>query len=218
MNAYLPGLIADRYRRSRIVAFSTGNVYPLTSVADGGATESTAPEPSGEYAQAALGRERMFEYGSIQWNTTVTILRLNYAVELRYGILLDIGKAVFETQAVDVSMPLFNVIWQGDANSACLRSFALGDSPPKVINLTGPETLSVRYVAAEFAGRFGKTVTFTGNESAVSLLNNAALSHQLFGYPTVPVLDLIDAVAHWLSIGGSTLNKPTHFQVRDGKF
>lgn len=218
MNTFLPGLVAERYRKSRIVSFSTGNVYPLTSVTSGGATELTMPQPIGEYSQAALGRERMFEYGSNEWKTRVTILRLNYAVELRYGVLLDIGRAVFEGQPVDVTMPLFNVIWQGDANSACLRSFALCDCPPKVINLTGPETLSVRYIADQFARRLGKAVVFRGEEGEVSLLNNAALSHQLFGYPAVSVLDLIDAVAHWLIIGGTTLNKPTRFQVRDGRF
>src|SRR5712691_999997 len=152
MNTYLPGLVAERYRNSRIVTFSTGNVYPLRSVSQGGAVESTSVAPVGEYAQSALGRERMFEYGSGRWGTRSTILRLNYAVELRYGVLLDIGCAVFEHRPISLSMPWVNVIWQRDANSWCLRSFAHCQSPPFVLNITGPETLS----ACELAVEFGK--------------------------------------------------------------
>src|SRR5205823_4658204 len=147
MNTFLPGLVAERYRNSRIVTFSTGNVYPLRSVAEGGATESTPVGPIGEYAQSALGRERMFEYGSAKWGSRVAILRLNYAVELRYGVLVDIGLAVFEHRSVSLAMPYLNVIWQRDANSWCLRSFAHCQSPPFVLNITGPEILSVRDVA-----------------------------------------------------------------------
>src|SRR5437660_2006022 len=142
MNTYLPGLVAERYRDSRIVAFSTGNVYPLRS--EGGATETTPVDPVGEYAQSALGRERMFEYASARWGTRVAILRLNYAVELRYGVLVDIGRAVFERRPISLAMPYVNVIWQGDANSWCLRSLAHCQSPPFILNITGPETLSVR--------------------------------------------------------------------------
>ena len=154
MNTYLPGLVAERYRASQIVAFSTGNVYPLRSISQGGAKETTPVDPVGEYAQSALGRERMFEYGSAQWGTRVVVLRLNYAVELRYGVLVDIGRAVFERRPIDLGMPYVNVIWQGDANSWCLRSFAHCQSPPLILNITGPETLSVREIALEF----GRTV------------------------------------------------------------
>ena len=160
MNTYLPALVAERYRNSRIVAFSTGNVYPLRPVTKGGATESTPVGPIGEYAQSALGRERMFEYGSARWGTPVTILRLNYAVELRYGVLVDIGRAVFERRPISFSMPFVNVIWQRDANSWCLRSFAHCQSPPFVLNITGPETLSVRELAMEFGKHFGIEPTF----------------------------------------------------------
>ena len=130
MNTYLPGLVAERYQKSRIVAFSTGNVYPLQPLSEGGSTESTPVGPVGEYAQSALGRERMFEYGSQRWGTPVVILRLNYAIDLRYGVLVDVGRTVFERRPVDVRMPAANVIWQGDANSWCLRSFAHCQSPP----------------------------------------------------------------------------------------
>jgi nucleoside-diphosphate-sugar epimerase len=219
MNTYLPGLVAERYRNSRIVAFSTGNVYPLRSAAEGGATETTPAGPIGEYAQSALGRERMFEYGSSRYGTPVTILRLNYAVELRYGVLVDVGRAVFEQRPVQLSMPNVNVIWQGDANSWCLRSFAHCQSPPFVLNITGPETLSVRDLAAEFGRHFGIEPVF-GPESAdsTSLLNDAAKANSLFGAPGVTPSEMIAWIADWIRQGGTILNKPTHFQTRDGKF
>jgi nucleoside-diphosphate-sugar epimerase len=218
MNTYLPGLVAERYHNSRIVAFSTGNVYPLRHSMQGGAVESTPLAPESEYAQSALGRERMFEYGSRQWGTAVVILRLNYAIDLRYGVLLDIGTAVFERRPVDLRMALVNVIWQGDANSVCLRSFAHCQSPPMVVNLTGPETLSVRYIAEEFGRRFNLQPVFLSEELPTALLSNAAKAHQLFGYPAVTASEMIDWIAAWISLGGSRLNKPTHFEVRDGKF
>jgi len=218
MNTYLPGLVAERYRASRIVAFSTGNVYPLRTAMQGGSVESTPVAPESEYAQSALGRERMFEYGSRQWGTPVAILRLNYAIDLRYGVLLDIGTAVFEKRPIDLRMALVNVIWQGDANSICLRSFAHCQSPPLFLNLTGPETLSVRYVAEEFGRRFCLQPTFSSEEMPTALLSNAAKAHQMFGYPTVTISEMIDWTAAWISSGGARLNKPTHFEVRDGKF
>jgi hypothetical protein len=218
MNTYLPGLVAERYRASRIVTFSTGNVYPLRHATQAGAVESTPVAPDGEYAQSALGRERMFEYGSRCWGTAVAILRLNYAIDLRYGVLLDIGAAVFERRPVDLRMALVNVIWQGDANSACLQSFAHCQSPPLFLNLTGPETLSVRYIAEEFGRRFKLQPTFSSHETDTALLSNAARAHHMFGYPRVTASEMIDWTAAWISADGSRLNKPTHFEVRDGKF
>jgi len=218
MNVHLPGLVAERYRASRIVAFSTGNVYPLRNAMYGGAVESTPPAPESEYAQSALRRERMFEYGSRQWGTPVSILRLNYAIDLRYGVLLDIGTSVFERRPIDLGMALVNVIWQGDANSVCLRSLAHCQSPPWFLNLTGPETLSVRYIAEEFGRRFCLQPTFNSDELPTALLSNAAKAHQMFGYPAVTVSEMIDWTAAWISSGGARLNKPTHFEVRDGKF
>jgi hypothetical protein len=219
MNTLLPGLVAERYRNSRIVAFSTGNVYPLRSHSQGGANESTHVAPVGEYAQSALGRERMFEYGSARWRTPVAILRLNYAVELRYGVLVDIGRAVFERRPVSLSMPFVNVIWQRDANSWCLRSFAHCQSPPCILNITGRETLSVRALAAEFGKHFGIEPMFSADgEGSSSLLNDASHAHELFGCPTATVPEMIEWTAHWIRHGGFTLNKPTHFQTRDGRF
>ncbi|HXF26247.1 MAG TPA: NAD(P)-dependent oxidoreductase [Bryobacteraceae bacterium] len=218
MNTYLPGLVAERYRESRIVTFSTGNVYGLSPAEHGGAVESTPVAPDGEYAQSALGRERMFQYASHAWGTPVTILRLNYAIDLRYGVLLDIGSAVFERRPIDLRMGLVNVIWQRDANSVCLRSFSLCSSPPAILNLTGPETLSVRYIAQQFAKLFGIEPVFTGQESGSALLSNAAKAHQLFGYPSVTPAEMIEWTANWIGRGGPTLDKPTQFSVRDGKF
>jgi nucleoside-diphosphate-sugar epimerase len=200
------------------VAFSTGNVYPLQPVGQGGATEIMPVAPVGEYAQSALARERMFEYGSHRWGTPVVILRLNYAIDLRYGVLLDIARAVYEQRPVNLRMGLVNVIWQGDANRACLRALAHCQSPPNILNITGPETLSIRYLAGEFGRRFAIEPEWDGEESSTALLNNASRAHQLFGYPSVTVQDMIDWTAQWLMSGNSTLRKPTHFDVRDGKF
>jgi nucleoside-diphosphate-sugar epimerase len=218
MNVYLPGLVAERFRASRIVAFSSGNVYPLMPVARGGATESTPPDPVGEYAQSVLGRERMFQHFSALYHTPVTLLRLNYAIDLRYGVLLDVGQKVFERRAVDLRMGHVNVIWQGDANSVCLRALAHCQSPPFVLNLTGPETLPVRWLAHRFGEIYGVKPVFEGEEGPTALLSNAALCHRLFGYPSVTVEQMIEWVAHWIGMGGTTLNKPTHFETRDGKF
>jgi nucleoside-diphosphate-sugar epimerase len=218
MNVYQPGAAAERFQRSKIVAFSSGNVYPLMPVLQGGATESTPPAPVGEYAQSALGRERMLEYFSSRHGIPVTILRLNYAIDLRYGVLLDVGQKVFERRPVNLSMGHANVIWQGDANSICLQSFALCQSPPAILNLTGPETISIRWLARRFGERFGVDPILEGTEAETALLNNAARCHRLFGYPSVTVEQMIEMVADWIGLGGATLNKPTHFETRDGKF
>jgi hypothetical protein len=219
MNTFLPGLVTERYRNSRIVAFSTGNVYPLRSVSEGGAVESTPVGPVGEYAQSALGRERMFENGSQRWGTRAAILRLNYAVELRYGVLVDIGRAVFERRPISLAMPYVNVIWQRDANSWCLRSFAHCQSPPFILNITGPETLSVRELAIQFGQHFGIEPIFRVElEGSTSLLNNAAKAGTLFGRPTATPAEMVGWIADWIRQGGVMLNKPTHFQTRDGKF
>ena len=218
INTQLPTLVAERYRQSRIVCFSSGNVYPLVPVTQGGASEHTPTGPEGEYAQSVLGRERVFEHAAHRWGTKVTLLRLNYAIDLRYGVLVDIARTVFERRPVDLRMPLVNVIWQGDANSVCMRSIAHCASPPFVLNLTGPETLSVRWIAEQFARRFGHEASFGGEESARALLNNAAKCHRLFGYPTVTPEEMIDWIAEWIGSGGALSNKPTHFQTQDGKF
>ncbi len=218
MNAWLPGIVAERYRSARIVGMSSGNVYPFVPVASGGATESTPLVPVGEYGQSALARERIFHFFSLRYGTPVAIVRLNYAVELRYGVLLDIGAAVFERKPIDLGMGSVNVIWQGDANSVILRSLDLASSPPAALNLTGPETLSVRYVAEQFGRHFGIDPQFTGRESDTALLNNASRCHRLFGYPSVTPDELIECTAQWIGMGGATHGKPTKFAVRDGRF
>ena len=218
MNTFMTGLAAARFRHSRIVAFSSGNIYPLMPVTSGGAAESCGLSPVGEYAQSALGRERMLQYFSARYGTPMVILRLNYAIDLRYGVLLDIGMKVFEREPVDLTMGNANVIWQGDANSVALRSFAHASSPPLVLNLTGPETISVRDVALRFGRHYGVEPSFTGSESSSALLNNAARCHRLFGYPSVTPDEMIEWIARWIGMGGSTLGKPTHFETRDGKY
>lgn len=217
-NAYLPARVAERYRHARIVAFSSGNVYPFVPVAGGGATEETAPDPIGEYAQSVLARERMFEFFSARHGTRVCLLRLNYAIELRYGVLRDIGAKVFEGRPVNVSMGSLNAIWQGDANSICLRSFALCESPPAVLNVTGPETLSVRDIARRFGQLFGSEPVFEGHESDTALLNNASRCHRLFGPSSVSVETALVWTAEWIQNGGPGWDKPTHFETRDGRF
>ena len=218
MNAYLPARVAERFQSSRIVAFSSGNVYPLSPVAQGGSTETAPLEPVGEYAMSAVARERLLTYMSKTHGTPMAILRLNYAVETRYGVLLDIGTRVFERKPIDLGMGCANVIWQGDANSICLRSFAHCSSPPFVLNLTGPETLSVRWIATRFGQILGVEPVYEGEERTTALLNNAARSFRLFGYPTVSADELIEWTAQWIGAGGRTLGKPTHFEARDGKF
>ncbi|MNB71298.1 hypothetical protein D3C81_965470 [compost metagenome] len=218
MNTYLPGRVAEKYKNSRIVVFSSGNVYPFTPVSSGGADESVTPEPIGEYAQSCLGRERIFEYHSHKNGTPMTIYRLNYAIDMRYGVLLELARAVYEGRPIDLTMGFVNVIWQGDANAIALRCLAECTSPPSLMNVTGPETVSIRWAASEFAKRFDKAALFEGKESETALLNNAAKSHQRFGYPSASLLEMIDWTAEWVKSGGEVLNKPTHFQERKGKF
>lgn len=218
MNTYLPGRVAEKYSNSRIVVFSSGNVYPFTQTSSGGATEHTTPEPLGEYAQSCLGRERIFEYFSNQNGTPMAIYRLNYAIDMRYGVLLELAKSVSEGKAIDVTMGYANIIWQGDANEMALRSLTQCTNPPQILNVTGPETMSIRWAAEELARRLGREAVFTGTEEGTSLLSNAAKSHQRFGYPRVPLLQMIDWVADWVQQGGATWSKPTHFQERKGKF
>lgn len=218
MNSYLPALVAEYFKDSRIVAYSTGCVYPFVMVGSGGSKETDRPEPVGEYAQSCLGRERMFEYGSKKYNTLVTIIRLNYAVEPRYGVLVDIAAKVKNGQPVDLTMGYFNVIWQGDANNMVLRTIEHASSPPLTLNITGPETLSVRDVALEFGKLFGKEVRFTGKEASTSLLSNAQRAFGMFGNPTVPVGKVLEWTARWMEEEKKLLGKPTHFEVRDGKY
>jgi len=216
-NALLPGLAARRYRNSRIVAFSTGNVYPFTPVDSGGPAESTPLAPIGEYAWSALARERLFEQAAID-GARVALLRLNYACDLRYGVLHDLGRKILDGTPIDLAMGYVNVIWQGDANSAALRLLAHAASPALPINITGLETLSVRSLAHELGRRLETEPTLQGAEAPTALLSNASLSATLLGPPQTPLGWMLDATANWLSTGGRSLGKPTKFQVRDGAF
>jgi len=218
MNVYAPGMVCERYKASRIVAFSSGNVYGYSHVARGGSVETDETFPVGEYAWTGLGRERIYDYHSRRNNTPTMLLRLNYAIDLRYGVLLDIGTRVFERKPVDLAMGAANVIWQGDANSVALRAFPYTTAPATVLNLTGPETLSVRRIADTVGHHLGIKPEFTGVESTDALLNNAQRCHRLFGYPTVTPDEMLEWTARWIAMGGATLNKPTHFEARDGKF
>jgi nucleoside-diphosphate-sugar epimerase len=218
INTYLPALAAERYAGARTVVFSTGNVYPLSPVVSGGARENDEPNPIGEYAASCLGRERIFEYFSRTQALPVAIMRLNYAVEMRYGVLVDIARKVYSGEAVDVSMGAANVIWQGDANAQALSLLAHCATPPFVCNITGPETVSVRRVAEQFGELFGKEAQVIGSEAPTALLSNSAQAQQLFGYPTVSLQQMILWIADWIQRGGAGLNKPTHFESRDGRF
>lgn len=218
MNAYLPGRVCEKFRESSIVAFSTGNIYPFTPVAVGGATEEHPTGPTGEYAQSCLGRERVFEHFSRKYSIPMLLFRLNYAIDLRYGILREVAKLVFDKQPVDVSMGNVNVIWQGDANELALRSLTVCESPPRSLNVTGPETVSVRWMAEKFGELLSVAPIIVGKEQEQSLLSNASRSHGLFGYPKVPLMRMIEWTTQWIQADGPTLNKPTHFQEKEGRF
>ena len=218
MNTWLPGMVARRYRSSRIVAFSTGNVYPLVDIHTGGATEEVAPMPVGEYAQSCLGRERIFQHFAAMHGTPLLIYRLNYANDVSYGILSEIARAVYNEESVDLRMGSVNLIWQRDANELALRCLLHCESPARILNVTGPETVSVRWLASEFGRIFQKSPVFTGEEQATALLSNAAESFRLFGYPPTSLKTMTALIADWVRQGGETLNKPTHFQQRDGRY
>ncbi len=218
MNTFLPGMVASHFKASNIVAFSSGNVLPFVPVTDGGISEETTPEPIGEYAQSCLGRERIFEYFSKKNGTPTLIYRLNYAVDFRYGVLVEIAKAVKEQRPIDLTSQNVNVIWQGDANEIALRSLLHCTSPAKILNVTGPEILSTRWIAERFGAHFNITPTFVNQAAETALLNNASECHRLFGYPKTTIREAIDITAKWLIEGGDLWNKDTHFQERKGKF
>lgn len=218
MNAVAPAYVARRYAAARIVALSTGCVYPLAEPASGGCDETVEPAPIGEYAMSALARERVFTWASRSAGTRVCLIRLNYALDLRYGVIHDIARQVAAGEAVDISAPCFNGIWQGDANRMVLRSFELCAAPAAVLNLTGPETLRVERVAATIAARLDKQLRFAGTPAPRMYLNDAGRALQRFGYPAVDPATIARWSADWLATGGRTLGKPTHFQTTDGRF
>jgi len=218
MNTHLPALVAKRFAKSRIAAFSTGNIYGLCPLHLGGSLETDDPRPVGEYAMSCLGRERMFEHGANTYGTRVSILRLNYACEMRYGVIADLAAKVKAGVEIDVTMGSFNAIWQADANGMALASLAHASSPAAIFNIAGPEQLSVRRVCERLGEIIGKSPKFVGQESPDAILSNGQRAHALFGYPGVAAQDLIDAVGRWVAGGGSALGKPTHFETRDGKY
>ena len=218
MNAVVPANVARRFSRSRIVVFSTGCVYPLVPVSAGGCTESDPVDPVGEYSISCLGRERIFEYYSKTAGTPVSIVRLNYAIDMRYGVLHDIAGSIAATGIVDVSVPAFNAIWQGDATDQILRTLEYCHSPPFILNVTGPEQLCTKQVARELSDLMNRPVDFPGEEEPVALLSDSSKACALFGCPSVPIQTLVRWTADWVEKGGVSLDKPTHFQVRDGRF
>jgi nucleoside-diphosphate-sugar epimerase len=218
MNTHLPSVICKRYPRSRIAAYSTGNVYGFVPAESGGSRETDIPQPLGEYAMSCLGRERIFEYFSRAQGTRVALLRLNYACDLRYGVLVDIARRVWNGEAVDVGIGWFNTIWQGDANALTLLSLERAASPALALNLTGLRRLAVRETALEFGRLLERDVRFEGQEGAAALLSDARLCERLLGAPQVDETQLIRWVADWIKAGGASLGKPTHFESRDGKY
>jgi nucleoside-diphosphate-sugar epimerase len=217
-NVVVPSLVARRFAGSRLVAFSTGNVYAPVPAGAPGATEADALAPVGEYAQSCLGRERVFEHGSRERGTPVVLLRLFYAVDLRYGTLVDIARAVLAGEAVDVSVDRVNAIWQGDANSYAFRALALAASPPAPLVVTGPEPVRVREAAEWFGARLGRRVRFTGTEGPASLLGDPARCVGRLGPPEVPLARLREWTAEWVARGGRSLGKPTHYETTDGRY
>lgn len=217
-NTILPARVADHLATSSMVVFSTGNVYAFVPAASPAPTEAAAPAPVGEYAQSCLGRERVIEYVSRERGLRAVIFRLNYAVDLRYGTLVDIARRVFERQPIDLSVPAFNAIWQGDANSYAFRSLELCTSPPLILNVTGAERIAVRETAEWFGRAFGLAPQFVGTEGATALLSDSSKCRALLGEPAVSLEVLREWVAHWTGTGGATLGKPTHFEVADGQF
>ncbi len=218
VNVQLIGTLAEQYRNARIVAFSSGNVYPFTPIDAPQPTEATPCDPRGEYAMTAWGRERVIEYVSTAHGTPVCLLRLNYAVELRYGILVDLATQLLSGQAIDLGVPQVNLVWQGYANAVALQSFFLATSPAGILNITGTQRHQVRDLALGLAKRLNVEPRFSENKGTTALLNDATRCHQLFGKPQPEIECLLDWVADWISRGERTLGKPTKFQVSDGRF
>jgi len=218
MNTFMPGLVAEAFCSSRIVTFSTVCVYPFVDVTSGGAREDLPPNPPGEYAQSCVGRERMFQYFSTSLDTPGCIIRLSYAIDMRYGVLFDVASSVFDGTTIDLSMGHANVIWQGDANAQILMALNHCSVPAWPLNLSGRTVTSIRWLAEEFAKRLGKPARFTGEPASSAWLANSDKAVSLFGEPVVPMDKMIDWCADWVAKGGVNLGKPTHFEVRDGAY
>lgn len=218
MNSVLPAFVADKFKKSNIVVFSSGNIYPIVPVNQGGCKESDKPLPNGEYAMSCLARERSFEYAAHTFGTKVFIYRLNFAIDLHYGVLFDVADKLMKGEKISLATPCFNFIWQGSANEIAIRGLLHADSPACVMNVTGPETVSVRKAAVELGKLLGKEPVFDGEEGTDAYLNDASRAMETFGYPSVSAATLIRWQAEWILDGGRTLDKPTHFEERKGKY
>lgn len=218
MNTLVPAIVAERFSKSRIVVFSTGCVYPLMPASGRGAREDDPLTPPGEYANSCVGRERVFAHYAKQHGTPAIFFRLCYAIDLRYGVLLDVAQKVAQGLPVDVTMGCAHVIWQGDANARAIQCLAHVSSPPRALNVTGLERVSIRELALRFGDKLGRPAIITGTESATAWIWDAGRSYELFGPPTVSLEEMIDATVQWLQQGGESIGKPTHFEVQDGQF
>ena len=218
MNAWLPSLVAERYKNSNIVVFSSGNVYPFVPISSGGCAETAKTAPVGEYAMSCLARERVFEYAAHTYGTKIFTYRLNYAIDFRYGVLHDIARNIIDGNEVSVSTPVFNCIWHGDANAIAIRGLLHCESPANIVNVTGPETVSVRHIAQTLGELLGKQPKFSGTEQSDALISCADKCIELFGYPTVGISEMLKMQAEWIQSGGRSLGKPTHFEERKGSF
>lgn len=218
INVYLPGMVAQRYAKSKIVVFSSGNIYKFVPTNSGGSDEKCPTEPIGDYAMSVLGRERIFDHFSRTLNIPTALIRLNYAVELRYGVLVDIAQKVWSGEPVDVANGYVNVIWQTDANAMILQSFEKASAPPFVLNVSGPEFLSVRKVAEQYGEMMGKKPTIQGTENPDALLSNGGLGYSLYGKPQTNAQQMMEMISDWVMRGGESIGKPTHFETRDGKY
>ncbi len=218
MNSTLPAFVAYKFRKSNIVVFSSGNIYPIVPLASGGCTEEDKVGPIGEYPMSTLARERAFEYAAKQYGTKVFIYRLNFAVDLRYGVIFDCAKKIIDGEPISLTTPCFNFIWQGTANEIAIRGLLHANSPMTIMNVTGPETVSIRYLANKLGKYLGKTPLFEGEEQPNAYLNNASLAMETFGYPDVCAETLIRWQAEYILDGARTINKPTHFEERKGSY
>ncbi len=218
LNCYLPGVVAQRWPDARFAVYSSGNVYPFSNATTHGPREGDPVDPVGEYAQSVLGRERVFEYFSEANQTTKVMNRLNYANETRYGVLVDLGQKILAGEPIDVTQGYVNLIWQGDSNLVTFRCLSMASCPPAILNLAGPDVLAVRDLATKLAATLGRDACFVGEESDTALISDGSACWERFGGPSVDVDEMIERIVDWLMAGGPTLNKPTHFEVRDGKF
>lgn len=218
MNSTLPAFVADKFKKSNIVVFSSGNIYPIVPLSSGGCTEEDRPLPNGEYAMSCLARERSFEYAANAFGTKIFIYRLNFAVDLRYGVLFDVANKIMNGEKISLSTPAFNFIWQGSANEIAIRGLLHASSPACVMNVTGPETVSIEKAAIELGKYLGKKPLFEGEPGSDAYLNDASLAMETFGYPSVSAKTLIRWQAEYILDGGRTLDKPTHFEERKGKY